>query len=60
MPTYDFQCSKCSKIVEAVRRVDERDDAPKCECGAETKRVMISAPGVILRGSGWTPKFHGS
>lgn len=41
MPTYVYQCQACRKKVDAVRRIEERNDAPLC-CGAATERRIVA------------------
>lgn len=49
MPVYEYQCQKCGKVIEALRKVD--DPAPKC-CGVKMKK-LISKGSFILKGKGW-------
>lgn len=42
MPTYSYRCRKCEQVVDAYRRVDDRDLAPT-HCGGLTDR-QVSAP----------------
>ncbi len=52
MPIYEYQCSKCGEIFEALQKIS---DAPltKCKwCGAKVER-LISHTSFQLKGSGW-------
>jgi putative FmdB family regulatory protein len=61
MPTYEYECNpenegcghtfeESSKMNGPVRR--------KCpECGKLKLRRLFGIPGLIFKGSGWTPKF---
>lgn len=51
MPTYDYQCTECSKIVEFVRKFDE-DIEPVC-CNQTMIRQWGNSFGVIFNGSGF-------
>lgn len=43
MPTYEYRCLHCSKLTEAVRRIAERDDCPRCSlCCAPTVRRITA------------------
>lgn len=43
MPTYTYACSECGKRQEAVRRIAERDDCPKCDrCYGPTERRITA------------------
>lgn len=50
MPLYEYQCTKCGKMVEALKRKAD-DPAPKCH-GRPMKK-LISKGSFILRGNGW-------
>lgn len=53
MPTYVYECSKCSKTFEAEQRIT---DAPltTCHCGEEgfVKRI-IQPTAIMFKGSGF-------
>lgn len=41
MPTYDYECTKCGEVFEALHRL--KDPAPPCPaCGAAKPRRLIS------------------
>jgi len=41
---YEYECTGCEKLTEALRSVAERNQAPKCEdCGRKTQ-LAISVP----------------
>lgn len=43
MPTYTYVCPNCTKRQEAVRRIAERDDCPKCNrCYGPTERRITA------------------
>lgn len=53
MPFYEYQCSNCGHVLEAMQKIT---DAPlrKCpECGKTTLKKLLSAPVFRLKGSGW-------
>jgi putative FmdB family regulatory protein len=39
MPLYDYQC-EAGHTMEALRRYDQRDDAPTCSCGKAMRRTV--------------------
>lgn len=41
MPVYEYQCQKCSRVTEAIRRMSQADEPIACEhCGhKKTQRV---------------------
>ena len=48
MPIYEYQCTKCKRIVEVFQRVN--DLPPKCH-GAMIR--LVSKSSFILKGTGW-------
>jgi putative FmdB family regulatory protein len=52
MPIYEYECSCCHKITEAVQKFS---DAPLSSCGhcRGELRKLISRSTFHLRGSGW-------
>ena len=54
MPTYDYICKKCEKMVEYFQSMS---DAPKKECPAckenSLRRVISGGTGLIFKGSGY-------
>jgi putative FmdB family regulatory protein len=53
MPLYEYECVECGEITEAVRKLVDLDDTPRCsKCNAPTKRI-ISCTSFTLKGDGW-------
>lgn len=53
MPFYEYQCSACGRVSEAMQKFS---DAPlkKCpSCGKSKLQKLVSAPVFRLKGSGW-------
>lgn len=54
---YQWDCKKCGKQVEVIRKVDDRDNPPDepCEiCHSEDFiRVVSGGTGFFLLGGGW-------
>lgn len=40
MPLYEYQCRDCKEVTDEYRSVEKRDDAPKCECGGTTDKII--------------------
>lgn len=56
---YDYKCEKCEKVTESVRRVDDRDEPERCDCGGMARRIF-SYRGHIGLGTfkaGYYPTF---
>ena len=52
MPTYDYQCRSCSRVIEVIHPMTE-DGPAVCEtCGGALRRVLFPA-GIIFKGSGF-------
>ena len=53
MPIYEYQCSSCGELHEALQKVS---DAPLVDCpacGKATLRKKVSAAAFRLKGGGW-------
>lgn len=54
MPTYVYECKKCSDVFEVEQRITE-DPLADCRCGGKgTLRRLIQPAGIIFNG----PGFH--
>jgi putative FmdB family regulatory protein len=52
VPTYDYQCRSCSRVIEVIHPMTE-DGPSVCEaCGGALRRVLFPA-GIIFKGSGF-------
>jgi putative FmdB family regulatory protein len=52
MPSYEFQCSECSTTGTVTASMQETITMRCPRCNTFMKKVY-SAPGLILKGSGW-------
>ncbi len=53
MPVYEYQCSKCSHVTEAIRPMSKADDALACEkCGSKTVRQQSVFQAAAGKSSG--------
>lgn len=53
---YQWDCKKCGKQVEVMRKVDDRDTPPeeRCEvCGGTDFNRAVTAATFTLLGGGW-------
>lgn len=56
MPSYDYKCDPCEKLVRVIKSMDVSHEAEKCpHCESWMRRIFM-APHV--KGN-HTPKFHG-
>jgi len=52
MPIYEYQCKKCHHRFERIQKFSD-PHVKKCpECGGPVE-IVISAPAVQFKGSGW-------
>lgn len=53
MPTYKYQCPKCSQIEVAVRQINDKDVAPQCPiCDIQMIR-QYGIQTIRFIGGGW-------
>lgn len=52
MPIYEYECERCHHRFEIMQKFSDRP-LKKCEkCGGPVQKVL-SAPGLVFKGSGW-------
>jgi putative FmdB family regulatory protein len=52
MPIYEYECTKCHKHFEIMRKISD-DPLTSCrECGGELKK-LITNTSFVLKGAGW-------
>lgn len=53
MPTYEYECKRCSHKFEAFQSMSD-DALSKCpECGGKVQRLINRGVGIIFKGSGF-------
>jgi len=53
MPTYEYECKKCSHRFEVFQSMSD-EPIKKCpECGKQVRRLVSGGAGVIFKGSGF-------
>jgi putative FmdB family regulatory protein len=64
MPTYQYQCTKCSYEFEEFQQISD-DPIETCpECGGKVKRLISGGAGLLFKGSGFyitdyrSPKYQ--
>jgi len=67
MPTYEYKCLKCGKIVEIQQSIldkslthKEHSDfkTPWVFCNGKLEKQISKNINIIFKGKGWTQKFH--
>jgi putative FmdB family regulatory protein len=60
MPTYEYECTKCGKVVEIFQSITEparkrlrKSDPKPCKCDAPVQRRIGTGGGIIFKGSGF-------
>jgi len=53
MPTYEYECTKCSQRFDAFQKMTDPllKECPKCK--GKVKRLIGSGAGMIFKGSGF-------
>lgn len=52
MPTYDYQCRSCDRVIEVIHPMSS-DGPSVCEqCGGALRRILYPT-GIIFKGSGF-------
>lgn len=51
MPTYTYQCQKCAHMIDAHRKIVDRDNAPdSCDqCGNKELKRLLAAPAIQMK-----------
>lgn len=53
MPTYEYECGKCSYVFEELQSISEKP-LEKCpECGGRVNRLINGGAGILFKGSGF-------
>lgn len=52
MPIYEYECRRCARRLEIMRRLSDPPLTECPECGGELRK-LVSAPAFHLKGSGW-------
>jgi putative FmdB family regulatory protein len=52
VPTYEYECKRCSRTFEARQRISEAPLTACPRCGGAVQRLIAPAP-FILKGEGW-------
>jgi len=53
MPIYEYICTDCEQIHEALQKLSDSPLVDCPACGKATLKKKISAPGFRLSGTGW-------
>lgn len=60
MPTYEYECTECGKVVELFQSITEsprrflrKTDPKPCDCHARVIRRIGTGAGIIFKGSGF-------
>jgi putative FmdB family regulatory protein len=53
MPIYAYKCESCGHAKDVLQKISDAPMTVCPQCGAETFRKQLTAPGFQLKGSGW-------
>lgn len=59
MPTYDYRCEKCNKVVEVIHSI-HKEDPTLCEVCGEPMLKGMGLGHVQFKGAGWARKEKGN
>jgi putative FmdB family regulatory protein len=60
MPTYEYECKKCSHGFEVFQSMSDNPITICPECGGEVRRIINGGGGIIFKGSGFYSTDKGS
>ena len=61
MPIYEYTCSNCNKLSDALQKLNEPAPERCPACGAEgTLSRVVSRTSFVLKGGGWAADLYGS
>ena len=52
MPIYEYECTKCGKVTEAMQKFSDPPLSECCECHGGLRK-LVSMSTFHLKGSGW-------
>jgi len=55
MPTYDYRCTECARVVEVMHGIYDQGPETCQHCGAAMRKAL-SPPAIHFKGSGWAKK----
>lgn len=58
MPIYEYQCTKCNKLIEELYKINKAPETIQCDCGDLAKRI-ISECTFKLKGDNWAKDSYG-
>jgi putative FmdB family regulatory protein len=53
MPIYEYQCTACGEVTEALQKMSDPPLTDCPACGASALRKKVSAAAFRLKGGGW-------
>jgi len=53
MPIYEYQCTECEHMMEALQKMSEKPLLDCPECGKPALNKLVSAASFRLKGGGW-------
>ena len=53
MPTYDYECTKCSNKFEFFQSMKDKPLSKCPKCKSPVKRLISNGAGIIFKGSGF-------
>ena len=61
MPIYEYECSQCHQVSDALQKVNDPPPETCPHCGARsTLSRVVSRTSFVLKGGGWYADLYGS
>jgi len=59
MPIYEYQCSECDRVIEAMVKMGARGPRKCAECSGKLQKI-VSRTSFQLKGGGWYAHGYGN
>ena len=53
MPTYDYGCSSCDRVIEVVHKMTENPEITCLDCHSVMEKRISPGAGIVFKGSGF-------
>lgn len=53
MPIYEYRCTACGEVLEAIQKISDAPLVDCPECGKPALEKQVSASAFRLKGGGW-------
>jgi putative FmdB family regulatory protein len=57
MPIYECKCKVCKRETDYMSSIANRDNTPKCLCGGDMERVILTPPACYVDNPAFMSKY---